>query len=123
MRVAFARNQVGVATATDDMYFTTEPVAMGNANFVDLALNISTAFFVGGATSIDLDVNVQGSNDWQHWVELFSEKQGAAGIYHKTGEVTTAFLRLEFIASVGTAGWGAVAFDVHANLTRQFKGG
>ena len=118
MIVAFARNQVMVATLTEWPLITTGPVAMGGANFVDLALNISTAFHVGASPSINLDVNVQGSNDLQHWVQLFSESQGAAGIYHKTGEVATAFLRMEFIASVGTAGWGAVAFDVHANLTR-----
>ena len=124
MIIAGANNQTLIAIDTTASSITTDPHPMGDANYMQVAVNVHVLFSAGGNPT--LTYAVQGSNDGQTWFPLTDITKSVTSTTTEPdidgGDVTCAFIRFKFTlsADAGTGGDITCAtFDLHANLIRK----
>jgi hypothetical protein len=125
MIVAFANNVSMVAVDTTASNVYTDPHPVGDANYVQVAVNAHVLFAAGGNPT--LTYAAEGSNDGQNWFSISAITKNVTSTTDTTpdtdeGDVTCAFIRFKFTLSADTGSGGAITgatFDLHANFTRK----
>ena len=118
--LAVYNDQLLMAESSTSLTITSDPIAMGGANYVEVSTNVENLFNVGAAAG-RLVMEVWEGNDGQNW----NFSTGITHTYTTTemvpvgGAVRSAFIRLQYKYDSTAGGAGditVVTFDCHANL-------
>ena len=126
MIVAGANNQALSSKDEDPSIITTDPIPVGDANYIQCTFNVPVLFTELATPT--LSYKVQGGNDGQNWYDIGGFTDSATSPTTSTGpkekgaEVTCAFVRVEFTLSGSggsTVGITSANFDLHANFIHK----
>lgn len=99
---------------------TTDPVAMGDNNYVNAYFRVSVLFAGAGSPAVTATYTLQGSNDGQNFADItgLSDSLSGPGTAPVSGSATFAYIRVQFSLNVsGSSGdWGIATYDLHLNV-------